>query len=129
MVLERPFEIEAAPTTGQPIIIVDAHEQVVAACVDERAARFVATLLNTATHLNPFVASMLSAFRLTWEAECGAPISVYDDLVLILDDLCSWFGLNTGERAIVLGPEALLYLEQAAPAAQLDPSCQIVNIA
>ncbi len=118
---KAPFCVTPARVDAGPIfLITDAHEQIITSAFEASLAGFVADKLNhrcddkyaDPVRVNPLVASMLAAFRVHLEYENGGPLIDEPDVPLLLADLCDWFGFNTGERAMALGPSMLAYLNR-----------------
>lgn len=116
-----PYVVTPARVDAGPIwLITDAHDRIITSAFEASLAGFVADKLNhrcddrynDPVRINPLVASMLCAFRLHLEHENGGPLVNEPDVPLLLADLCDWFGFNTGERAMALGPEMLAYLNR-----------------
>ena len=108
----------------------------VAACEYPSDAELVNAALNTLTTLqslpleparkiNPrwrqLMATELCDFRLRLEHDNGGPLVGEPDLAYFLDNLCNFFGFNTGERAMVLGRDLLVLLcrLESEPASEL----------
>ncbi len=60
--------------------------------------------------LRPLMATELADWRMKLEHENGGPLIGDPQLAFFLDDLCTFFGFNTGERALALGPSLLVFL-------------------
>lgn len=110
----------ASPVTtpeGQVSLVQDATGHILCAAFTPSDADLIVTQLNRACpprspeSYNPFISAMLAALRLRLEYDLGAPLT---DQPLpigdVFDTLADWFGLNTGERAIALGPATLAYM-------------------
>lgn len=111
-----PFTLTPASVDGSAVyLIVDGHDTIVATAFDAPAADFVVNRLNGAGRVNPltfnpYISAMLAAFRLHLEHELGAPLR---DQPLPIGDLliglADWFSFCTGERAMAIGPDLLVY--------------------
>lgn len=114
-----PFN--SAPVTtaeGQVSLIRDAHDHILCAAFSPEDSDLIVTQLNRAhpardpQAYNPFISAMLAGLRLRLEHELGAPLT---DQPLPIGDLFStladWFGFNTGERAIAMGPSTIAYMD------------------
>jgi hypothetical protein len=113
---KQPFTVTPARVDQGPVwLICDGHDTIVATCFDPAAAEFFVNRLNGAGRINPltfnpYISAMLAAFRLHLEHELGEPL--LDQSLPIGDlliDLADWFSLCTGERALALGPDLLVY--------------------
>lgn len=110
----------SAPVTtaaGQVSLVRDANDHILCAAFRPADAHLIVTHLNRANPprdpqaYNPFISAMLAALRLRLEHELGEPLT---DQPLPIGDvfstLADWFGFNTGERAIALGPATSAYM-------------------
>lgn len=118
---KAPFFVTPKRVDAGPIfLITDATEQIITSAFDAHLAHFVSEKLNhrcddkynDPIRINPLVASMLCAFRLHLEHENGGDLTDDPLIPCLLADLCDWFSLNTGERAIALGPKTLAVLNR-----------------
>jgi len=94
--------------------VFDATDQLVATSFDADHAKLISAKLNPYSEKS-YVSSMLCAWRLMVEHELRRSVAgVEFDLTMALDDLCAWFGLHTGQRALVLGPIGAAYVDRGA---------------
>lgn len=74
------------------------------------AAKLNAPEIDAGYRRRGLLAMELYAFRLMLENENQAPLTENPGIAFLLDDLCTFFGFNTGQRAIVLGSDLLVLL-------------------
>jgi hypothetical protein len=92
-------------------------DHITATCFNRADAEFVAAKLNgprnqTNPRLRPLAAMEICDFRLLLEHENGGPLTGDPQIAFFLSDLCDFLGFNTGERALALGAQLLVYLSQ-----------------
>lgn len=111
----QPFTVTPARVEQGPVwLICDNRETIVCTAFDAQTADFIANSLNNLRDplaCNPYISAMLAAFRMHLEHEMSEPL-LDQPLPIgdVLSDLAHWFGLCTGERALALGPDLLVYL-------------------
>lgn len=118
MTPKPPFTATPAVTPEGPVSLVqDATGHILCAAFTPSDASLIVTNLNRACPprdpqaYNPYISAMLAALRLRLEHELGEPLT---DQPLPIGDVFStmadWFGFNTGERAIAIGPATIAYM-------------------
>jgi hypothetical protein len=112
------------------LVAADRDEHLFVTAFTRADAELVAAKLNgphnqTNPRLRPLAALEVCDFRLKLEFENGGPLTDDPQLAFFLDDLCTFLGFNTGERALALGAPLLVYLStlEFAP----PDAIQVVN--
>ena len=114
-----PYSVTPATTSEGPcFLICDANSQLVTTAFDKPLADFVCAKLNrradfsvTAAMENGYIAAMLAAFRLKLENELDGPLcGVELDAALLFNEMADWFSMSIGQRALMCGPAALVYV-------------------
>lgn len=114
-----PYSVVPAQIDEGPCFLIrDANDQIITTAFDKPMADFVCAKLNrradfnvTAAMANGYIASMLAAFRLKLERDLDGPLcGVQLDVALLFDELADWFEMNIGQRALMCGSAALVYV-------------------
>lgn len=88
----------------------------IAKCFNAPDAEFITAKLNETALVDAnwrgLIASVLCAFRQNLEIENDGPLTQEPSIALLLQSLCEYLRFNSGETALALGAELLVYLNQ-----------------
>jgi hypothetical protein len=99
------------------IIVDTVAQRIIAQSFSHPDAEFVNAKVNTACGevkppIRALLATELCDFRMQLERENGGPLVGDPSLAFFFEDMCRFFGFNTGERALVLGRDLLVTLDE-----------------